>query len=291
MNALATVRIRVYRRDMAEHTVGTLLRDWRTRRGRSQMAVALDVGISPRHLSFVETGRSRPSAELLLALSEQLSVPLRERNVLLLAAGYAPRYTETALDDAAMNGVRAALQRMLDTHHPYPGIVIDRAWNIVLANAAAEAMVASLPPHLLEPPVNVFRACLHPHGLAARTLNFAEWSAYLLEQLRRTLALTGDSALSRLLHEVMDYPNVVHAAVRSRPATDEPTLLIPLRLDAGDGRELSLFTTLTTFGTPRDITLAEMSVELFFPADDATEALLRQSPPADAPARTILPAT
>lgn len=276
---------------MSEHAVGTLLRHWRTRRGRSQMALALDVGVSPRHLSFVETGRSRPSAELLLALSEELSVPLRERNVLLLAAGYAPRYTESALDDAALGRVRAALQRMLDTHHPYPGVVIDRVWNIVLANRAAEAMVADLPPHLLGPPVNVFRACLHPDGLAARTRNFAEWSAYLLEQLSRSAALTGDPALSRLLDEVMAYPTVAGGAVQSRPAADEPTLLVPLRLDAGGGRELSLFTTLTTFGTPRDITLAELSVELFFPADDASDALLRQASPPDGPTPGTLPAT
>lgn len=276
---------------MSEHAVGTLLRHWRTRRGRSQMALALDVGVSPRHLSFVETGRSRPSAELLLALSEELSVPLRERNVLLLAAGYAPRYTESALGDAALVRVRAALQRMLDTHHPYPGVVIDRAWNIVLANRAAEAMVADLPPHLLGPPVNVFRACLHPDGLAARTRNFAEWSAYLLEQLSRSAALTGDPALSRLLDEVMAYPTVAGGAVQSRPAADEPTLLVPLRLDAGGGRELSLFTTLTTFGTPRDITLAELSVELFFPADDASDALLRQASPPDGPTPGTLPAT
>lgn len=276
---------------MSEHAVGTLLRHWRTRRGRSQMALALDVGVSPRHLSFVETGRSRPSAELLLALSEELSVPLRERNVLLLAAGYAPRYTESALGDAALVRVRAALQRMLDTHHPYPGVVIDRAWNIVLANRAAEAMVADLPPHLLGPPVNVFRACLHPDGLAARTRNFAEWSAYLLEQMSRTAALTGDPALSRLLDEVMAYPTVAGGAVQSRPAADEPTLLVPLRLDAGGGRELSLFTTLTTFGTPRDITLAELSVELFFPADDASDALLRQASPPDGPTPGTLPAT
>ncbi|HEX6964185.1 MAG TPA: helix-turn-helix transcriptional regulator [Gemmatimonadaceae bacterium] len=276
---------------MSEHAVGTLLRHWRTRRGRSQMALALDVGVSPRHLSFVETGRSRPSAELLLALSEELSVPLRERNVLLLAAGYAPRYTESALGDAALVRVRAALQRMLDTHHPYPGVVIDRAWNIVLANRAAEALVADLPPHLLGPPVNVFRACLHPDGLAARTRNFAEWSAYLLEQMSRTAALTGDPALSRLLDEVMAYPTVAGGAVQSRPAADEPTLLVPLRLDAGGGRELSLFTTLTTFGTPRDITLAELSVELFFPADDASDALLRQASPPDGPTPGTLPAT
>ena len=162
---------------MATRTAGPLVRDWRVRRRRSQMDLAHEVGVSPRHLSFVETGRSRPSPELLLALADRLEVPLRDRNVLLLAAGYAPRYGERSLDDAAMVRARAALQRMLDTHDPYPGVVIDRAWNVVLTNRAAGLLMVGLPPELLGPPVNVFRVCLHPDGLARRTLNFTEWSA------------------------------------------------------------------------------------------------------------------
>jgi transcriptional regulator with XRE-family HTH domain len=236
------------------------------------MDLALDVGVSPRHLSFVENGRSRPSPELLLSLAEHLELPLRERNALLLAGGYAPRYAETALDAAAMQRVRAALQRLLDTHHPYPGVVIDRAWNIVLANAAATALLDGLPPALLGPPTNVFRVCLHPEGLAARTRNLSEWSAYLLGQLHRATLWTGDPALVRLSEEVARYPNLHRAAPRRDG--DEPTLLVPVRLAVGAG-ELAMFTTLTTFGTPQDITLAELAVELFFPADAASEALLR----------------
>jgi transcriptional regulator with XRE-family HTH domain len=265
---------RPYRQGMATRSVGPLVRDWRVRRRRSQMDLALDVGVSPRHLSFVETGRSRPSPELVLALAERLEVPLRERNVLLLAAGYAPRYGETALDAVAMGRARAALQRMLDSHDPYPGVVIDRLWNVVLTNRAAGLLVVGLPAELLGPPLNVFRVCLHPDGLARRTRNFEEWSTYLLGQLQRLAVLTADPAVTDLAEEVAAYPNV--AALddwRRRVPSDEPALLIPLRLDI-DGVELSLFTTLTTFGTPQDITLSELAVELFFPADDRSDAML-----------------
>jgi len=239
------------------------------------MDLALDVGVSPRHLSFVETGRSRPSPELVLALADRLEVPLRESNALLLAAGYAPRYPETALDAPAMGRVHAALQRLLDTHDPYPGVVIDRRWNVVLTNRAAGALVEGLPAHLLGPPLNIFRVCLHPEGLAAATRNFSEWASYLLGQLHRLVATTTDPVLARLEQEVRAYPNV-HALDEDSlwSGWDDPALLVPLRVES-DGGELSLFTTLTTFGTPRDITLAELSVELFFPADDATDRLLR----------------
>jgi transcriptional regulator with XRE-family HTH domain len=252
-----------------------MVRDWRIRRRRSQMDLALDVGVSPRHLSFVETGRSRPSPELVLALADRLEVPLRERNVLLLSAGYAPRYPETSLDAAAMARVRAALQRLLDSHDPYPGVVIDRVWNVVLANEAAVLLAQGLPDHLVNPTMNVFRVCLHPDGLASRILNFDEFSFYLLAQLYRSAVLTGDAELQRLADEVSQYPNVAGLGDwRKTAASEDPTLLVPLRLDVG-GSELSLFTTLTTFGTPQDITLAELAVELFFPADEETDALLR----------------
>jgi transcriptional regulator with XRE-family HTH domain len=261
---------------MAGRTVGPLLKDWRLRRGRSQMDLAFDVGVSPRHLSFVETGRSKPSPELVLAIAEHLEVPLRERNVFLLAAGYAPRYRQTSLDDAQMGRVRQALQHMLDSHAPYPGVVIDRMWNVVLSNDAAVSLVESLPPELAGPPTNVFRACLHPDGLASRTLNFPDWAAYLLGQLHRLTVLTGDPAVERLADEVSQYPNVAAlGGWREAAAPDEPALWIPWRVEM-DGVEWSFFTTLTTFGTPQDITLAELAVELFYPADEATEAMLRR---------------
>jgi transcriptional regulator with XRE-family HTH domain len=259
---------------MAKHTAGSLVREWRTRRRRSQLDLALDVGMSTRHLSFVETGRSRPSPELLLLIADRLDVPLRERNALLLAAGYAPRYSQVALDAPATARARAALQRMLDAHDPYPGVVIDRRWNVVLANRGAQALTAALPPELTTPTLNVYRACLHPDGLAAITLNFAEWAHTMLGQLRRSLLATADPGLDDLLSEVCAYPNV--AALLDAPpvSDDEPALLVPLVLDGGDGRRLSLFTTLTSFGTPGDVTLEELSVELFYPADDDTDRLL-----------------
>jgi transcriptional regulator with XRE-family HTH domain len=238
------------------------------------MDLAHEIGVSPRHLSFVETGRSKPSPELVLALAEGLDVPLRERNTLLLAAGYAPRYAERAMEDPAMDSVRSSLERMLAAHEPFPGVVIDRAWNVVLANRAASALVEGLADHVLGPTLNVYRVCLHPDGLAARTRNLDEWADYLLRTLRRSVVLTGDPALQAMLDEVSGYPNIVDLV--AEPAStgwDEPPLLVPLEVTLG-GQDLSLFTTLTTFGTPRDVTLDELAVELFFPADDATRAAL-----------------
>ncbi len=238
------------------------------------MDLALEVGVSTKHLSFVETGRSRPSPELLLTLARHLDVPLRERNSLLLAAGYAPRYHETAIDDPVSQHVRASLGRLLRTHEPYPGVVLNRRWDIVLANEAATQMVAAVPAELMTPAPNVFRFSLHPDGVAAFTLNFDEWATYLLSQLRRLVLSTGDADLASLEAEVREYPTVADLLERVTADDGEPQLLVPCRLLVG-GHELSLFTTLTTFGTPRDITLDELAVELFFPADDATEALLR----------------
>ncbi len=260
---------------MARSGVGDLLREWRNRRNRSQLDLSLDAGVSARHLSFVETGRSRPSPELVLALAEHLDVPLRDRNTMLLAAGYAPRFSQTPLDDDAMARVRASLQRMLDAHDPYPGVAVDRSWNVLLANRAALALAEDVPGDLLRPTMNVFRLCLHPEGLAKRTTNFEDWATYLLDQMRRTIQLTGDTDLQAIEDEVRAYPNVRALGERAaRSTTDDPTLLVPFTM-ASDAGELSMFTTMTTFGTPRDVTLDELSVELFFPADDATDRRLR----------------
>jgi transcriptional regulator with XRE-family HTH domain len=255
--------------------VGELLREWRNRRNRSQLALSHEVGVSTRHLSFVETGRSKPSPELVLALAEHLDVPLRSRNELLLAAGYAPRYSERSLDDPAMEQVRRSLQRMLDAHDPYPGVVIDRQWNVVLANQAALLLADGMPPGLLGPPMNVFRVCLHPDGLAARTTNFDEWATYLLGQLRRTALLTADPGVEALLDEVTAYTGLPEIDPRGAGVVEEPEVLIPFRFLGPGDVELSLFTTLTSFGTPRDITVDELAVELFFPADEITEQALR----------------
>ncbi|OBI54582.1 helix-turn-helix domain-containing protein [Mycobacterium sp. E787] len=261
---------------MSHAAVGALLREWRERRRVSQLDLSLSVGVSARHLSFIETGRSRPSPEMVLALAEGLDVPLRERNTLLLAAGFAPRYQARPLEDAALSPARDAVQRLLDAHDPYPGIVIDRCWNIVGTNAAASALTAGLPAELLGPPANVYRLSLHPDGLAGRTLNFPEWAGYLLHQLRRTIAITGDPGLQALEDEVRRYPGVAGAAkARSAPPDNADALLVPFVLDVGGRQPLSMFTTLTTFGTPLDVTLAELAVELFYPADAASAALLQ----------------
>jgi transcriptional regulator with XRE-family HTH domain len=259
----------------ADAGAGPMLRRWRARRRASQMNVALAVGVSPRHLSFIETGRSRPSAAMLLALAEYLAMPLRERNRALLAAGHAPRYAERGLEAPAMVGVRAALQRLLDAHDPYPGVVLDRQWNAVLANRAAADLAALVPEPLRTPAFNVFRVCLHPDALAPHTLNFVEWATYLLGTLQRAASNTGDAGLHALEQEVLSYPNV-KALPRGadRAAASRNALLVPCELALPMGR-LSLFTTLTTFGTPLDITLEELCVELFYPADEASEALLR----------------
>jgi transcriptional regulator with XRE-family HTH domain len=238
------------------------------------MDLALDVGVSTRHLSFVETGRSRPSAELVLAVAHHLEVPLRERNGLLLAAGYAPRFSQMSLDDPAMDHVRASIQRMLDAHDPYPGAVIDRQWNVAMVNRAGLMLANGLPDSVLGPPLNVYRMCLHPDGLAKRTTNFTDWATYLLEQLRRSIVLTGDPTLAALLEEVSAYPNVVQIApLLGTGQRDDPPLLVPFSLATPLG-ELSLFTTLTTFGTPLDVTIDELAIELFFPADDRSDEML-----------------
>jgi transcriptional regulator with XRE-family HTH domain len=257
-------------------TIGSLLKQWRSRRRLSQLDLALDVGVSPRHLSFVETGRSRPSPELLTSLATRLEVPLRERNRLLLAAGYAPRYAERKLDAKVMEQVRGALQRLITAHDPYPGVVLDRQWNVLLANRAAQALTAGLPQHLQSPQVNVIRAGLHPEGFAKVTVNFDDWGGHLIDVLQREAGKTADPELVALEQEVNGYANV-RAMRERRDASFEPVprLLVPFIVDTPLGR-MSLFTTRTFFGSPLDVTLEEVSIELFYPADVASEALLRQ---------------
>ena len=251
--------------------VGPLLRDWRRRRRRSQMDLALDAGVSARHVSFVESGRSRPSAEMVVRLAEQLEVPLRDRNELLLAAGYAPLYGERPLDDPEMTPVREALELVLRGHEPYPAAVVDRWWEMVAANVGIALLTEGVAPELLEPPVNVMRVALHPEGMAPRIVNFGEWRAHLLERLRHQASVTGDAALAALYDEVSGYPG---------PAGGDPhrgggEVFVPLVFRAADGRELRFFSTVATFGTAVDITVAELAIESFFPADTATAEALR----------------
>lgn len=256
-------------------TVGGLLRDWRVRRHLSQLDVAVGAGVSTRHLSYVETGKSRPSPELVLCLAEHLEVPLRERNSLLLAAGYAPRYRETSLDEPAMAGARASIQRLLDAHDPYPALVVDRRWDLLLANRAAGALIGMLPDHLLAPPANVYRAVLHPEGLAGLSPNTDEWVGSWLHTLRRQTLLAGDPGLASLYDEVSMFPAAVAALDAAPDPPSEPDVVLSVRLRTGVG-EVSMFTTLTTFGTAQDITLDEIAVELFWPTDQRSAELLRR---------------
>ena len=255
--------------------VGTLLREWRKRRERTQLDLALDAGISARHLSFVETGRSTPSPEMVLLLAEELEIPMRERNHLLLAAGHAPAFSERSLQDPELAPLRAALDLILAGHEPYPAVVIDRAWNMVAANSAMGAVAGVVDAELLEPPINVMRVGLHPRGLAPWIVNLGEVRAYFLGRLQRQVAITNDAGLAVLLEEVASYPAPEH---EHDPASEAPAqeILTPvIRLRAPGGGELSFFATVATFGTAAEVTASELSIELTFPADAATAEALR----------------
>ncbi|HWC85385.1 MAG TPA: helix-turn-helix transcriptional regulator [Solirubrobacteraceae bacterium] len=247
--------------------VGDLLRSWRQRRSLSQLELSLESEVSARHLSFIETGRARPSREMVLHLAERLEVPLRERNSLLLAAGFAPLYGERALDCEEMAVVAHALDRFLRAHEPYPALVVDRRWTLVSANDALAVMLEGVAPGLLEPPANVLRVALHPDGMAPRIINFEQWSSHLLDRLQRAATVTGDAELEALHDELADYPGV---SPERPPAELAPAaIVLPLRLRHGQ-RELAFFSTVTTFGTPLDVTLSELAVEAFYPANAAT---------------------
>jgi len=222
-------------------------------------------------LSFVKTGRSTPSRAMVLHLAEQLDVPLRERNGLLLAAGYAPVYAETALDAPPMAAVRAAVRQVLTGHEPYPAVVVDRAWTLVDANAGLALLTEGVAPALLAPPANALRVSLHPHGMAPRIVNLGAWRAHLLGRLRRQVAHTADPALGQLYDELRAYPCDQPAPEVEAPGPGD--IVVPLRLRHG-GRDLAFFSTVATFGTPLDVTVAELAIEAFFPADPATAAVL-----------------
>jgi transcriptional regulator with XRE-family HTH domain len=252
---------------------GHLLRVWRERRHLSQLALAADAGISQKHLSFLESGRSAPSRDMVLHLAEALDVPLRERNALLLAAGYAPVFRDRALDDPALEGARAAIEIILKAHEPYPALAVDRHWTLVTANAAVAPLLAGADPMLLKPPVNVMRLSLHPRGLAPLIVNLGEWRAHLIDRLRRQHRLTLDPAIGTLLREVSAFPGGGGRRDERAAPADEIAVPLMLRTQAGT---LSFISTVTVFGTAVDITLAELSLEAFYPADAATAAILRQ---------------
>jgi transcriptional regulator with XRE-family HTH domain len=264
---------------VATDSVGARLREWRDRRRLTQLEVALDAGISARHLSFVETGRSKPGRELLLRVLERLEVPFREQNQLLLAAGHAPAFPERPLENSELAPVREALEVILRRHEPYPGVVVDRAWNLVATNAPMAALggAVAIDPALLEPPINVMRVGLHPRGLAPLMVNLGDWHAHWIERLKRQLATTGDPELAALIEEISGYPAPEpERDVSSGLAGEE--ILGPVKVRSPGGGELSFFGMFAGFDTPFEVTTSELALELLFPADAATAEQLESLP-------------
>ena len=257
--------------------VGDSLRDWRQRRRMSQLDFALEAEISQRHLSFMESGRSVPSRDMVLHLAERLEIPLRERNGLLLAAGYAPVFPERSLDDPALEPARRAVDLVLKGHEPFPALAIDRHWTLVMANGALAPLLTGIADiSLLTPPVNVLRLSLHPKGLAPKIVNLAEWRAHLLDRLRHQIAITGDRVLIELMQEFNDYPAPAPPASKQRAwERDYAGVVVALDLMTQNG-PLSFLSTTTVFGTPVDITLSELALECFFPANDETATALQK---------------
>ncbi|GGP77198.1 helix-turn-helix domain-containing protein [Streptomyces sindenensis] len=266
--------------------VGPLLRDWREQRRISQLELALRADSSARHISFIETGRSRPSEDMVLRLAEHLDVPVRERNALLVIAGYAPRYPQTSLDDPAMASLRESLERLLAAYEPYPALVVDGTYGVVAANRGIALLLEGVPEKLLTPPLNAMRLTLHPQGLAPRIVNLPEWRADLLAQMDRQIALVRSPALRELYDEVAAYPAPARAD-RTPRATGgtgggrEGTgsaFALPMLLEHG-GRVLSFVSSIATFNTPMDVTVAELAIETFLPADRETAAYLHAHVP------------
>jgi transcriptional regulator with XRE-family HTH domain len=259
---------------MAQATAGMMIREWRQRRRMSQLDLALDAYISQRHLSFVESGRAKPSREMVLKLAEHMAVPLRQRNRLLMAAGFAPGYGERPLDDPTLKPALSAVELVLKGHEPCPAIAVDKGWNMVLANAAIAPFLADIEDaSLLEPPVNVLRLSLHPKGLAPRIVNLDAWRTHLIERLRLQIDASADPALAELERELSSYPGRTKNSGRSWDAAANVAVPLQLRME---GRILSFISTITIFGTPLDVTLSELAIESFFPADAETGEYLRE---------------
>ena len=252
---------------------GTHLRHWRQHRRLSQLDLAQEAEVSTRHLSYVETGRAAPSREMVLRLADRLEVPLRERNALLVAAGYAPMYRQRALDDPALAAARRAVDLVLKGHEPFPALAVDRHWNLVAHNAVVPLLMAGAAAELLKPPINVLRLSLHPHGLAPRIANLAQWRAHLLERLQQQIAATGDATLAALHDELAAYRSDHASHDASGVGGDFSGVVVPFQLVTTEG-VLSFISTTTIFGTPVDVTLQELAVESFFPADAQTAAAL-----------------
>jgi transcriptional regulator with XRE-family HTH domain len=254
--------------------VGDLLRAWRQRRRLTQLDLANASRVSTRHLSYIETGRARPTPTMILGLAEQLDVPLRERNRMLLAAGHAPAYAEHELSSAPLAAVCAAITALLRGHEPFPAVVLDRAWDLVDANDAARLLMAGAAPHLLEPPVNLMRLSLHPDGMAPRIRNFGPWRGHLLHRLERQVAAAGDPELEALFEECHGYPGPESGG------HDVSALFVPLVYDSPVG-VLSLFGTTTVFGSPHEVTTSEIAIESFYPSDAESADRLRAAAQVD----------
>jgi transcriptional regulator with XRE-family HTH domain len=257
-------------------SIGTLLRSWRAQRRLSQLDLAGEAGISQKHLSFVESGRSAPSRDMVLRLAEHLDLPLRERNALLVAAGFAPVFGDRPLTDPALGRALAAVERLLAAHEPNPALVLDRHWNIVAANAAVPLLIGSVDPELLTPPVNALRLSLHPRGLAPSIVNRAAWRRHLIDRVRRQCRLTRDPALEALLGELLAYPDAAPPAPERLPDDPADDIAVPLRLRTPQG-VLSFLSTVTVFGTAVEIVLSELTLEAFYPADAHTADVLRSA--------------
>lgn len=253
--------------------VGELLRTWRQRRSLSQLDLACRADVSARHVSFLETGRSKPSREMLLHLAEELDIPLRERNALLVAAGFAPVYSEESLDAPALRAAREAVDLVLTGHEPYPALAVDRHWTLRAANRAVGMLLADVSPELLQPPVNVLRLSLHPAGLGGNIVNLEQWRAHVLSRLQRQIDASADETLAALHEELR--AGASHGGASPAPERDFAGVVVPMRLRTRYG-VLSFFSTTTVFGTPLDITLSELAIESFFPADRPTAELLRR---------------
>ena len=258
----------------ASAAVGGHLREWRLRRRMSQLDLACEAEVSSRHLSFVETGRAQPSRDMILRLAERLEVPMRERNVLLVAGGFAPVFPERSLDAPELAVAKAALDILLEGMKPYPAFAVDRHWNIVASNSALPQLFDGVDPVLLARPVNALRLSLHPQGLGPRIVNFAEWHAHVVDRLRHQIDLTADAGLIELLDEVRSYGRAQPGRPRPAPAA-APQMVVPFRVRIGD-EVASFFTTTMVFGTPVEVTLSELALESFFPADAETAALVKR---------------
>lgn len=254
-------------------TVGERLRDWRQRRGYSQLSLALEAEISQRHLSFVESGRSQPSRDMILRLAEQLRIPLRDRNALLLAGGYAPAFPERALAAPELEAAWAIIDRILSGHNPHPALAVDRHWTLLSANRAVGVLLQGIAPHLLEGPVNVLRLSLQPEGLAPRILNYKAWRNHILARLSHDIEVSADPFLVTLFDEIRSYPVPPQALGDTSPSVQAPAIAIPLILTSPEG-PLEFLSTTTVFGTAVDVTLSDLVIESFFPANAQTTAAM-----------------